>query len=86
MNTTEIKLEGVKISNADIIDAHKGEVFGRIIATDKAGRQVGILQFSEYENGVWVQGIEVDSKMRGQGIALAMRNKLQEEYPEATVK
>lgn len=83
---TDVKVpEGITISDVDIFDSRQGESFGRVIATDKDGKVVGSVDFSEFDDEIAIKFIEVVPELRREGIATALRNKIKEEFPESEI-
>ena len=81
--TGEVK--GIKIGEVDITDSHSGENFGRVIAKDKDGKVVGQVQFSDFDDEISIQFIEVVPEQRRKGIASALRAKIKEAFPESEI-
>lgn len=71
----------------DITDSYRGELFGYVYAVDKDRRTVGVIDFSAVgsEEEVAIKWIEVLPEWRRRGVATAMRDKLQEEFPTYTI-
>ena len=70
---------------AEVTGTYKGQINGNVIATDRAGKQVGILQYQQFEDKVLIAWIEVSPKMQRHGIATQLYRKLQEECPDKKI-
>lgn len=79
MNNPRPLPANVVIQN-DIIDAHGGELFGLATAT-MDGKRVGKINYSLFDNRVYLGMIDVDDDQRGQSIATAMYQKVREDNP-----
>jgi GNAT superfamily N-acetyltransferase len=84
-----------------ILDSRRDELFGRVEAwlegggawttgpdgkETQQGTMVGYTDFSEYENEVWIKYVFVKPEYRRKGVASAMYEKLQEEFPGEPIK
>ena len=77
--------EGIKISDTDIFDSRGGESFGRINATDKDGKVIGTVEFSDFEDEIAIKFIDVLPEHQRKGIATALRAKLKQEFPDSEI-
>ena len=69
----------------DIVDSHGGKLSGIVRAHDKAGNQIGYIDFGVYGGELWIKTVEVAEPYRRKGIASQMVAKLQQEFPEDEV-
>ena len=69
----------------DIMDAHRGELFGRVKAyLEKV--VVGYVNFSEYDDEIWIKYVFVREDLRRRGIATAMYERIQQEFPGEPIR
>jgi GNAT superfamily N-acetyltransferase len=66
----------------DIMDARRGELFGKATAwLEGGGPPVGYIDFSEYEDEVWIKYIYVSPGYRRRGVGEALVEALKEYFP-----
>jgi hypothetical protein len=80
----------------EIHDSHRGELSGRVEAwlegggvwvtgpdgkETQQGTRVGYVDFSEYDDEIWIKYVHVQPEYRRRGVATAMYKKLTEEFP-----
>jgi GNAT superfamily N-acetyltransferase len=65
----------------DCRDNYKGQNYCTLIAYDKRGIKVGKIDYSTYENVIYIDGMETVESERRKGIATAMIRDLHREHP-----
>jgi GNAT superfamily N-acetyltransferase len=80
----------------EIHDSHRGELSGRVEAwlegggvwatgpdgkETQQGTRIGYVDFSEYDNEIWIKYVHVQPEYRRRGVATAMYEKLKAEFP-----
>lgn len=74
-------VESIEISDT-VIDAHSGQLDGRLYAKDNDGNILGYMDYTEYDNTPSISMVEVDPAYRRKGIGSALYKKLQSLYPD----
>jgi ribosomal protein S18 acetylase RimI-like enzyme len=71
---------------AELLDSHRGEKFGSVLALDPDGRVAGYIDYSLFEGEAHIKFAEIAPDVRRQGLALKMCRALRRAYPDHTVK
>ncbi len=69
----------------EVTGAYKGQINGDVVATDKTGKQVGLLQYQQFEDEVLIAWMEVSPEMQRRGVATQLYQELQKEWPDKKI-
>jgi len=75
----------IKIKDPEVTASYKGQINLIIRAIDKNGKQVGKLEYAQFNGKPKVSFIEVTPENRRKGIATKLFKKLQAEYPDQKI-
>ena len=73
----------------DILDSHRGELHGEVgawVRTPEGERKaIGYVEFSEYDDEIWVKYVFVREEWRRKGVATRMYQRIQREFPDEPI-
>ncbi len=83
---SEYEKGGPLVFTHDCRDSYRGQNYCTLYAKDTKENVVGIIQYSTYENKVYVDVIKTKEEERRKGIATLMAKELQREFPNFKIE